>query len=155
MAEIALGVVPLIGSAFTAYKSLYAHVRAFRHYAKDLHRTTKNLEIERDKFKLECWILLKSALDESKIQQLKSSHWNDPAINTEFEQNLQTTYGTCQSIIEDISDQLKEFREELEEFNPLIKDQKEVRFEQFVESLPAYPSFHPGKIQGHKSNKPS
>ncbi|KAH8168817.1 hypothetical protein LIA77_10943 [Sarocladium implicatum] len=128
MAEIALGVIPLIGSAFTTYRSLYHHVRAFRHYAKDLERTTKTLKIERDKFKLECWILLKSALGKDSIRQLKSCQdqvWDDPAINTEFEKNLRSSYGACESVIEDIGSQLKEFQKELEEFSPLIKDQKE------------------------------
>lgn len=128
MAEIALGVIPLIGTAFTTYRSLHNHLRAFRHYAKDLDRTTKKLGVQRDRFKLECWLLLQSALDENRVKQLKGDqdYWNDPKVNAEFQRNFKSSYQSCLSIIEDISGRLKELEEELQEFNPLIKDKDKV-----------------------------
>jgi hypothetical protein len=129
MAEIALGVIPLIGATFTTYRSLYTHLRAFRHYAKDLDRTIKKLGVQRNRFKLECWILLRHALDESSVKRLEEgkASWNDPEVNDEFQRNLESSYQSCLSIIEDISSRLKELEEELKEFNPLIEGKKEVR----------------------------
>jgi len=128
MAEIVLGVLPLIGTAFTTYRFLHSQLRAFRHYAKDLDRTAKKFSVQKDRFKLECWLLLRSALDDRTIRQLKGdqSHWDDPEVNAEFERNFKSSYESCLSIIEDISARLKEFEKELEDFSPLIKDREEV-----------------------------
>lgn len=142
MAEIALGVIPLIGTAFTTYRSLHRHLRAFRHASKDLERTTKKFGVQKDRFKLECWLLLRSALEEHTITELEANEdfWNDPAVNAEFQLNFKSSYQSCYDIIEDVSQHLKEFEGELAEFAPLIKGREEVRL---IRPIRSYHTMYP------------
>lgn len=131
MAEIVLGVIPLIGAAISTYHTIYTNLKAFRHYDRDLRRVTKKLAVQRDSFKLECWILLRHALSEESVRSLKadsnSSYWSNPGIDAEFRRNFDTSYETTRDIVEDITNCLKELDTELEQFAPLLESRRTVR----------------------------
>lgn len=128
MAEIALGVIPLIGTTFAAYRYLHKQLKAFKQYGEDFDRTCQELALHRTLFKLECWILLRSALGDARITELKvHERWDHREINDEFQRNLQTSYELCYSTIRTTKTLLRELEDELQEFSSLVEDRQKVR----------------------------
>jgi hypothetical protein len=133
MAEIAIGVIPLVGLALKSYQFVYRKIRVFRHYSRDVAKVKKQLERQHQFFLNECHLLLQITVEtddggtvDDMIDDSDHPMWDSRELIASFEQCLGRNKDAFIEIVNDIYRPIQELGRELECFDPINSQRQPV-----------------------------
>lgn len=134
VASIALALPPLLGIAIQACKSAHKKFKIFRHYSREIARLRKHFERQQHFFVNECYLLLRSAIDneaiiEAMLDDAEHSRWQGKWLESRLRQGLAKNYLVCHDIVEDIRAAMEELQSEFCCFDELASRRRKVSFD--------------------------
>ncbi|KIL88410.1 hypothetical protein FAVG1_08490 [Fusarium avenaceum] len=147
MAELALGllgVVPLTTLAFKTSRSVHSKLKSFKHYSNEVSEVNNVFLLEQNRFKREYEILLRLVADEKtakaitrEANQVDDNTTDTQRVDEELREALGSGYDDWLELSKDINKVLVELATQLECFNILTREKKEVQFHSyFLQQLP-------------------
>lgn len=131
-ASLALGVLPVVGGAIQAYRSLQKTFKAYCHYSRDVRRLRKHFNREEQFFLNETQLLIRPAGDDDAIVECMigdSSHpsWLGDDLEKRLRKYLGKSYNVWQGILEDVNAEIETFKAKLQCFDEIALQRQMVR----------------------------
>ncbi|RNJ56426.1 hypothetical protein D7B24_007262 [Verticillium nonalfalfae] len=122
MAELALGIVPLVGLVITSYKAVAINLKTYRHYSKKIKRFQVALSVQRSVFENECHLLLRLVLpNDDAIDKMMADpgheRWTDPGLDDAIARWLGKNLEAYKGSVEACHEALCELEEQLRGFD--------------------------------------
>jgi hypothetical protein len=130
-ASLVLGILPLIVSALTAYRSTYSKFKIFQNYSREVKRLLTKVEAQKQIFKNESQRLLRVAVRERHIinamaADYRDDGWSHPEMEKRIREGLRDNYDCCRNIVEEITLTLSELEDGLSVFRSFEDQRQEV-----------------------------
>lgn len=134
MAELALGIVPLIGVAIKSYKELLSVISTINHSSSVVNQFYRRLTIQYRIFNNECVLNLEllESLDDENIQDMigDSGHanWKDATLESDMRKALGGSYVACAELVEDVHNSTKTLEKKLDSLRAIKSERERVSF---------------------------
>lgn len=131
VAGLVFGVLPLLIEAVKAYSSISDGFHTFRHYSREIKSSSVQLKVHNGIFLNECRLLLRLVEDEKGVKDMLEDEvdrrWTSKQFNDRLNAALRDNFELCRSIIEETKDIIEGLRKELNQFDVLLDEKKQVR----------------------------
>lgn len=132
VAGLALAVLPILLSAARRYDSVLSPFLRFKRYAREAKIYSKELDIQRTKFRNECRNLLEEITGQDVASGMldklaDSPAWVDQNLEASLAQRLGKSKQACASLIELIEARLEAVETENSAFNAVVDGERKVK----------------------------
>ena len=162
-AGLALAVLPLLISAAEHYEDCLRPLRRFLHFASEVDRFQRKLQIQKTIFRNQCRILLEGVVDHDVAVRmlLDGEHpcWRDPDVEECISNQLEASKDACLSIIDDIRFVLENLENWSLNLSETIQEDGKVNSERFqgfsVRAHEMYSRRNSAQSLGELSSRPN
>jgi hypothetical protein len=131
VAGLAFGVLPILFEAVRAYSKVYDSLHTFRHWKQEVATISFELKIQREVFFNECRLLLQEAVDadtaKGMLKERNDEQWKSAELSLKLREVLEDNLELCCSIILATNHALVSIAEEMNVFNVLREQKRDVR----------------------------
>lgn len=122
VAGLIFGVLPVIIQIIKSYETTCERLHTFRVHARAIQRIQVRFRVQQSSFRNECRHLLRLVIHDDEelqatLEDRTHSRWRDGQLNEQFQICLGDEYDSCETILKEIQQLLKEIGEDLSRFD--------------------------------------